>query len=198
MSPPIVQNISKGNRERAGYSSFKEWYMRKDNLYISRNASKYLGREVPESKWASPFIVLNRKLGDEKWVQEALQRNYERYIKSDDFLMASLHELKSQKLGCWCSSPDFCHGSILRKLYLQKFGDTENEEIQEKKLKERKRRRNDEHSEVEETEDEEEYDDDNNRKDDRKEKEYKRKRHDEEREEEDGKHEKREKHRKHK
>ena len=199
MSPPVIQNITKDSRERAGYRSFKEWYLRKDNLYISRNASKYLGRDVPESKWASPFIVLNRKLGGEKWVQESLQRNYERYIKSDQFLMDSLHELKNQVLGCWCTSPNLCHGSILQKLYIEKYGNNEEEEKmkEKKKEQERKKRRNEEHSEVEETEDEEEYEDDDDRKDVRKEKEFKRKKYDDEREE-DEKYEKREKHRKYK
>ena len=42
---------------------------------------------------------------------------YETYVRGNNYLMKSLPELKGKNLGCWCSSSDFCHGSVLVKLY---------------------------------------------------------------------------------
>ena len=54
--------------------------------------------------------------------------------------MDSLHELKNQVLGCWCTSPNLCHGSILQKLYIEKYGDNEEEEKMKEKKKEQERK----------------------------------------------------------
>jgi hypothetical protein len=37
---------------------------------------------------------------------------YMEYILNSPELMASLHELKDKRLGCWCK-PKICHGDIL-------------------------------------------------------------------------------------
>ncbi len=47
---------------------------------------------------------------------------YEQYVRSRADLMAALHEIDDQVLGCWChetpstGSPMKCHGDVLIKL----------------------------------------------------------------------------------
>jgi hypothetical protein len=76
------------------------------------NFTLYIGRAwagLPASKWANPFhITENHPRGS------ALER-YEYYVRSRPDLMAALHEIDDQILGCWCR-PALCHGDILIKL----------------------------------------------------------------------------------
>ena len=57
MSAPVVKNVSKMFTEFEGYASFGEWFDTKNNIYIGRNTAKYANRDVPESKWANPFMI---------------------------------------------------------------------------------------------------------------------------------------------
>ncbi len=45
---------------------------------------------------------------------------YEKWIRDQPELLASLSELKGRTLGCWCS-PKPCHGDVLVKL-VEEFG----------------------------------------------------------------------------
>ena len=103
-SIPVVKNVKKFFREYEGYASFKEWFDTENNIYIGRNAAKYVNRDVPESKWINPFLSGFSK------------DNYENYVRTNPLLIESLHELKGKQLGCWCN-PKQCHGDILVKLY---------------------------------------------------------------------------------
>jgi len=66
----------------------------------------YIGRP---SKWGNPFII--GRDGD----RNEVVRKYETYIRANQNLMNSLHELKDKILGCYCS-PKACHGDVLIKL----------------------------------------------------------------------------------
>ena len=74
----------------------------------------YIGRG---SKWGNPFshvwsstypvtVVATR--------EEAITR-YREWIQTQPRLLASLHELRGKRLGCWCA-PLRCHGEVLAEL----------------------------------------------------------------------------------
>ncbi len=74
----------------------------------------YIGRRnnragLTQSKWANPFIV-----GKDGTLEEVLEK-YRDKVTNDPELMAALHELKNQTIGCWCR-PKRCHGDILIEL----------------------------------------------------------------------------------
>jgi len=71
----------------------------------------YIGRP---SKWGNPFTI--GKDGNRKEVIE----KYEIWIRKNEFLMNSLHELEGKILACWCS-PKPCHGDILIKLWKENY-----------------------------------------------------------------------------
>jgi hypothetical protein len=67
----------------------------------------YIGRG---SKWGNPFVI--GKDGDREEVIE----KYKTWIQTQPHLMASLHELKDKKLGCFCRPWHHCHGDVLVEL----------------------------------------------------------------------------------
>jgi hypothetical protein len=72
----------------------------------------YIGREAKDckaSKWANPFHV-----GIDGNRFEVIEM-YETYVRESPALMAALHELDNQILGCWCH-PKACHGDVLKRL----------------------------------------------------------------------------------
>lgn len=66
----------------------------------------YIGRP---SKWGNPFRVNKYCSRD-----EAIDSYYE-WILGQPELIASLHELKGKRLGCYCK-PKRCHGDVLVEL----------------------------------------------------------------------------------
>jgi hypothetical protein len=66
----------------------------------------YIGRPT---KWGNPF-----RIGRDGSRLEVI-RKYRSWIMGNDDLLASLHELKDKRLGCFCS-PKRCHGDILVEL----------------------------------------------------------------------------------
>lgn len=66
----------------------------------------YIGRP---SKWGNPFVK-----GTDGNRTEVIKKHAEWIVTQPD-LMASIHELRGKRLGCWCS-PKSCHGDILAKL----------------------------------------------------------------------------------
>ena len=118
MSPPKVKNVSKGNREVDGYEYFSDWISDvENNIYIGQNASKYAQCPMPESKWVFPFVVFDSVGSSKSWIMKEMLSIYEKYVRGNNYLMKSLPELKGKNLGCWCCASDFCHGSVLVKLY---------------------------------------------------------------------------------
>ncbi len=84
------------------------------NLYIGR-ANKWLG--LAASKWGNPHWL--SKEADRPKVLE----QYEIHVRNSPELLAALHELKDQVLGCYCK-PKACHGDVLVKLYEEFVGPT--------------------------------------------------------------------------
>ena len=54
MSPPITMCITKEEREKAGYRSFRQWIEDPKNMYIRLNVQKYSKDSTP-SNWVNPF-----------------------------------------------------------------------------------------------------------------------------------------------
>lgn len=82
----------------------------------------YIGREVPEhglaaSKWGNPFVMADESDTERSRAIAA----YREWIVTQPGLMASLEELRGQRLGCWCA-PLGCHGDVLVDL-LNERGD---------------------------------------------------------------------------
>merc|ERR1712030_67065 len=59
MSPPSVKCITKEEREKNGYSSFRQWIEDLKNVYIGNNLHKYAQDCVP-SNWINPFQWINQ------------------------------------------------------------------------------------------------------------------------------------------
>lgn len=66
----------------------------------------YIGRG---SKWGNPF-----KIGEHGSRADVIER-YEAWIKTQPHLLASLHEIRGKRLGCFCK-PLACHGDVLAQL----------------------------------------------------------------------------------
>ena len=73
----------------------------------------YIGRP---SKWGNPFSHVPSQFSIKiaKTREEAIQL-YAEWIQTQPKLLATLHELKGKRLGCWCA-PNRCHGEILAEL----------------------------------------------------------------------------------
>ena len=54
MSPPIVKCITKEEREKDGYISFRQWIEDPKNVYIGSNVQKY-AKDYTPSNWVNPF-----------------------------------------------------------------------------------------------------------------------------------------------
>lgn len=61
------------------------------------------------TKWGNPF-----RIGPDGTREEVIEK-YREWIKTRPDLLASLHELKGKRLGCWCK-PQACHGDVLAEL----------------------------------------------------------------------------------
>lgn len=88
----------------------------------ARTAYLYIGREngryrLKRSKWHNPF-----KLGVDGDRDECLAK-YRAYVLGKPELMAALHELDGQILGCWCA-PQKCHGDVLLALRAEQLAVT--------------------------------------------------------------------------
>ena len=76
----------------------------------------YIGRAVPEhgllaSKWGNPFVMADESDAE----RERAIADYLDWVVEQPELMASLEELRGQRLGCWCA-PKRCHGNVLVEL----------------------------------------------------------------------------------
>ena len=54
MAPPVLMCVTKEEREKAGYSSFREWIEDSNSVYIRTNVRKYAPRHIA-SQWVNPF-----------------------------------------------------------------------------------------------------------------------------------------------
>lgn len=77
----------------------------KYTLYIGRKNSFY--NEPVDSKWANKYII-----GKDGNREEVIEK-YRQGLLNNPKLLADLHEIDDQVLGCYCA-PDYkCHGDIL-------------------------------------------------------------------------------------
>ena len=108
MSPPVLMCVSKEEREKAGYTSFRQWLENPQNEFIGPNVRKYAPYH-PHSQWTNPFYGY--------YQGEEANELYESFIRNNDILKKCLPALKDKVLGCWCTNG--CHGEVLIKLYKQ-------------------------------------------------------------------------------
>lgn len=66
----------------------------------------YIGRP---SKWGNPYTI------GKDGTREQVIDKYRDWIKTQPFLLGAVHELKGQRLACWCA-PQPCHGDVLAEL----------------------------------------------------------------------------------
>ena len=112
--------------------------IRRSKGEIVQNCDIYIGRswnmggwKLKGSKWQNPFSV-------KKYGRENCLIMYENHITNSPELMESLKELEGKTLGCFChldpltdvpgfhrSTPKSCHGDVLVRLFIQKFGKIE-------------------------------------------------------------------------
>jgi hypothetical protein len=76
-----------------------------------------------KTKWGNPFVMDKPGKPADGSRSEVIAK-YREWIVKQPELMASLHELKGKRLGCWCS-PEACHGDVLAELVNQITGRSE-------------------------------------------------------------------------
>ena len=108
MSPPILKCITKDQREKDGFKTFKEWLEHYNHEYIGHSLHKYVKNySGKESMWRNPY-------------QSHFDRNeanelFENFVRNNEVLKKCIQYLENKVLGCWCNSN--CHGEVLIKLY---------------------------------------------------------------------------------
>lgn len=120
-----VQNV-RVKYIRPKYKNLEKWCEDPDNVYIGRAGIVFVPKDKgsvrfpsKSSIWANPYKVRGSRTRDESI------RMYEAYIRKkikEDPDKYDLKLLKGKCLGCWCK-PEACHGDVLRKLCMEKFGD---------------------------------------------------------------------------
>ena len=75
----------------------------------------YIGRKCRkvsfESKWHNPYRITPTS------TRPKVIADFERYLRDNDLLLHTLHELSNKIIGCWCA-PLECHSAIIVKLYM--------------------------------------------------------------------------------
>ena len=131
MTTPVLKCVKREEREKDGFCCFKEWVETPSHIYIGENIKKYLNDfKKKDSIWCNPFITFDVS-------REEKKKYYETFLRCNPHLIEKLHELENKVLGCWCANSKLCHGSILIKLYDEKYGEENDGEFE----KERKRKK---------------------------------------------------------
>lgn len=85
---------------------------------VVQDCDVYIGREcrmggwtLDRSKWANPFSITVYGSA------EVACARYKLHVERRPDLLAALHELDGQRLGCWCKGRNICHGDILVELF---------------------------------------------------------------------------------
>ena len=108
MTPPVLKNVSKEEREKDGFKSFKDWMKKEDHIYIGPYVQKYM-----KSTYAKPSLWINPYYGHFK--EEEAKEVFEGYLRANKHLMQRLPELEGKILEDW--TMDNSHGYVLIKLY---------------------------------------------------------------------------------
>lgn len=80
-----------------------------------RSGARYTTLIGRPSKWGNPFVI-----GRDGARGEVIEK-YRSWVKRQPVLMAALHELTGETLGCYCK-PLACHGDVLIGLWDVKIG----------------------------------------------------------------------------
>lgn len=75
-------------------------------VHVSQPHDVFIGRG---GKWGNPFRI-TRAMD-----RAAVIAKYKEWLPTQSHLMAALHELRGQRLGCFCA-PQPCHGDVLAAL----------------------------------------------------------------------------------
>ena len=114
MSSPVLKCLTKDQREKEGYKTFKAWIEDPKNVYIGPHLHKYVKNyRGKESLWMNPYQA--------HFPKAEANTLFENFIRSNDVLMQAIPTLANKVLGCWCepNGASECHGDVLLKLYYE-------------------------------------------------------------------------------
>lgn len=98
-------------------TTFTKWIEGSDNVYISKNLSKYYKKDSkPESIWTNPFHT-----GYRNSETEADLIKFGEYVKSTPHLWDNIETLGGKTLGCWCKKEKPCHADTIIMLFKEKM-----------------------------------------------------------------------------
>ena len=101
-----VISVRAENLKVIGYESFKDWYEKKNNLYIGEGFKHSELGEI-RSKWETPFYFVCGKR------EEECLELFRAYVRDEKW--SDLGELVGKELGCWCDS-NSCHGKVILEI----------------------------------------------------------------------------------
>jgi hypothetical protein len=108
MTPPVLKCITKDQREKDGFKSFKEWLEHYNHEYIGHSLHKYVKNySGKESMWSNPY--------QPHFGRNEANELFENFVRNNEVLKKCIPYLENKVLGCWCNSD--CHGEVLIKLY---------------------------------------------------------------------------------
>lgn len=81
------------------------------NIKAGEAFDVFIGRP---SKWGNPFIVGVHGESRDGTRKDCIRKYRERLMSKPE-LLADLHELRGNRLGCYCA-PAACHGDVLAEL----------------------------------------------------------------------------------
>ena len=120
MTVPVLKCITRAQREKDGFQSFKAWIEHDNHKYIGPNLHKYVKNyNGKESMWINPYLS--------HFPNAEANKLFENFIRSNAVLYNCIPSLENKVLGCWCSplydsngeviTPSGCHAEVLLKLY---------------------------------------------------------------------------------
>ena len=95
MSSPVLKCLTKDQREKEGYKTFKAWIEDPKNVYIGPQLHKYVKNYMgKESLWMNPYQA--------HFPKAEAYKLFENFIRSNDVLMQAIPTLANKVLGCLC------------------------------------------------------------------------------------------------
>ena len=114
MATPVLKCVRREEREKDGFSSFKEWVEAPSHIYIGCNIRKYLkDYNKKDSIWCNPFITFDLS-------REETNKYYATFVKCNPHMIKKLTELLSLDVGLyhgeWNFTENYIHNEILLKI----------------------------------------------------------------------------------
>ena len=107
---PRLVNVSASNLYP---TKFREWCQFPNTKYIGSNFTKYTGMAQTETPWTIPSLEY-KKYSREIDIDQYLKEYYI-YLKKNK--LEDIRKLKYTTLGCFCTNPAQCHGTVIQTLY---------------------------------------------------------------------------------